>query len=528
MARKNSVDIIIKAKDQASKKFSKIGKSAGGMGSMLKKAAAGALIYFSGRAIKNFAAESLRLYGRQEEAVRGLADALALLGIKDKAAIKDMAKFASGIQSVTKYGDEAVLELMTMGATMGKLSGGELKRSTKAAIGLAKAFKVDVVAAMRLVARAAVGDTTTLTRYGIKLGDAKTTQDKFNKVLDIGTRNFKLAEQEATRYLGIIEQTKNVLGDVKEVIGEALMPVFKEWAKKTKTWAENNMDSIGAWAKKTVAFLGVVKDVFWDFISFMKSDWRSGLQFALDAMLSLLKATFETAVALAIAGGKGIWAGVKKGLSGSGAGVHKAAVAEYEKQGGTFTRERIKSRGPLQTLSTRHGNRIDDPAKFAAIKAQLEQEQTRADINKMIKTPMAVAMQSFANAAGDIGKNMPPGLKTEVGRSMAKYQARLLDISQPGETSSGYAGGVSPGGFGGGSTVKNKVLTGGTRGKLAAAESRFLTMRAGGTLDIEKKTEKNTAAAVAVLKKIDNGIGGLIKKIDNPSAGINIKMSNFA
>ena len=103
-----------------------------------------------------------------------------------------------------------------------------------------------------------------------------------------------------------------------------------------------------------------------------------------------------------------------------------------------------------------------------------------------------------------------------------------MNISQPGESPSGYAGGGSPGGFAGGSAVKNKVLAGGVRGKLAAAESRFLTMRAGGTLEIERKTEKNTAAAVPLLKKIDEGINKIAKSLITPAGDVNLKMSNFA
>ena len=214
--------MVIKARDQASKKFKKVGKAAGGMGSMLKKAALAAGAFMGARAIKNFVAGSLAAFGEQEMAVKHLKDALDNLGVGSAAAMDEMKKFASEIQKVTTVGDEATLEMMSMGASMGKLSGDSLKAATVAAIGLAKAYKMDTVAAMRLVARASAGDTASLARYGIKLDETMSAQEKFNEVLEIGASNFKLAEGETETYNGQMAQLSNTWGDFKETIGEAI------------------------------------------------------------------------------------------------------------------------------------------------------------------------------------------------------------------------------------------------------------------------------------------------------------------
>jgi len=243
-----SVNIVVKARDDASRKFGTIGKSAGGMGSMLKKAAVAAAAYFGAREIKRFLQGSIELYGKQEKAVKGLSDALDLLGEGGRDTMKDMQDFASSIQKTTIYGDEAVLEIMAMGSAMGKLSGEDLKKATKAAIGLSKAYSIDLTAAMRLVARAAQGDTATLARYGIKLGEGLTSQEKFNKVLQIGARNFALAEGETNTYVGAIEQAKNAIGDLRESIGQAMVPVIIKFAKWIKTL---NIDTL----KTTLNFI---------------------------------------------------------------------------------------------------------------------------------------------------------------------------------------------------------------------------------------------------------------------------------
>lgn len=237
----HSVNVLVKARDEASKKFGRIGQAAGGMGGMLKKAAVAAGVYFSARAIKGFVTESLELYGRQEKAVKSLTDALDLLGRGGRQNMADMQQFASSIQKITVHGDEAVLEIMTLGASIGKLSGEKLQQATKAAIGLSKAFGMDLTASMKLVARAAVGDTASLTRYGIKLEQGLTSQEKFNRVLQIGVKNFKLAEGETSTFTGAIEQAKNAVGDLKEILGKAFAPVIKDFADWMKT---ANMDTL--------------------------------------------------------------------------------------------------------------------------------------------------------------------------------------------------------------------------------------------------------------------------------------------
>jgi len=255
----HSVNVIVKARDEASKKFGKIGQSAGSLSGVFKKLAISAGAYFGAREIKRFLSGSLDLYARQETAVRGLNDALNLLGKGGADAMRDMQQFASSIQKVTVHGDEAVLELMKMGASMGQLSGKELQDATKAAIGLAAAYSIDVVAAMRLVSRARVGDTASLTRYGIKLGEGLSAQEKFNRVLEIGAKNFALAEGEARTYSGSMIQMKNALGDIREEIAKGLAPMMMRFANRIKAIDMETIRTTGHFIKWTAALsAGVV------------------------------------------------------------------------------------------------------------------------------------------------------------------------------------------------------------------------------------------------------------------------------
>ena len=51
--------------------------------------------------------------------------------------------------------------------------------ATKAALGLAKAYGIDVETAMRLIAKARVGETGSLKRMGIVLSDTMSKQERY-------------------------------------------------------------------------------------------------------------------------------------------------------------------------------------------------------------------------------------------------------------------------------------------------------------------------------------------------------------
>lgn len=167
---------------------------------------------------------ALNAWGEQEKATAELATSLGMIGKASPEAIQGIEKFSSSVQSVTIYGDEAVTSLAALGARLGKWSGKELETATTSAIGLSKVLNIDMAAGMKLLIRAGTGSTATLAKYGLKLSDTMTEQQKFNAVLEFGLKGFKLAEAEANTYTGQMAQMKNAVGDVGEVVGSILAP----------------------------------------------------------------------------------------------------------------------------------------------------------------------------------------------------------------------------------------------------------------------------------------------------------------
>ena len=232
MARERSLDIVIRARDQATGPIKGVSGSLRSFGRQLFNLRGMLMGAIGGAAIGSFLRSSVEAFGRQELAVRNLRSALEELGTPSKTALAEMRSFAAGIQRVTVIGDEAVLEIMQLGASLGRLSGDALKRATKAAIGLSRRLGIDTTAAMRLVARAAVGDTQMLARYGVKLEETLTPQEKFNELLRMGAVAFRLATEEAKTATGQMQQLGNAWGDFKEKAGATILPWLLERGTK--------------------------------------------------------------------------------------------------------------------------------------------------------------------------------------------------------------------------------------------------------------------------------------------------------
>ena len=101
-----SVKVLIAAKDTASKKFKKVGKSAINMSAMLKKAAAATAVYFGARAAKRFLQSSVEAAMEQVKADELLAQSLRNAGDASLKTLIDLKKYAGQLQKVTIYGDE--------------------------------------------------------------------------------------------------------------------------------------------------------------------------------------------------------------------------------------------------------------------------------------------------------------------------------------------------------------------------------------------------------------------------------------
>jgi hypothetical protein len=532
---KHAVSVVVKARDEASRKFGHIGRSATGMGSMIKKAALMAGAYLGARAIKNYLDESLEAFGREELAIKNLVDALANIGVAGPEAAQDLLDFATEIQKMGIMGNEAAVELLAMGAAMGKLSGDTLKQALKAAVGLSKAYKIELVGAMRLVARAAVGDTSTLARYGIKLDEGLTKQQKFNKVLEIGANNFKLAEGETDTYTRRIERMNWALGDMKEKIGGALAPLILDYADAIKKWAEDNDEKVARWVGTTVNSVVLVKDVMMSFIEFMKSDWKSGLQFALDTSLIIFQDFGRSLLVVMekifgdLANNINVWIrrawAQHRDLERIGTEQRYAYLDELERQG-------IKVREPGWHKTQAFVWAMKDALAYGQKRAaEIVEEKVRAgEYEKLYPTKETRTWGGVREALVDIARDTvkeikeitPEGLGEKWAADLAKFLERMAALGKP-ELPKPGAAPEKP------AVVEAiKDLVEGVKRGIQPLETRFLTF-AGVRYDYERQTANHTKELSRNYRITSPRILRMLEKIEANMRirGLDFRVSDF-
>lgn len=158
-----------------------------------------------------------------QSAVENLHASLASAGNGTAAATKQATDFANAVEAGTTYTRDQIIAAQSLGATIGGFTGPALNTATKAAIGLAQKLHVDLPTAMKLVARAAHGQNTQFSRYGITIDKTKTAQQQFNQVIQAGLGSFSLATAQTKTLAGSWSNFKN---QMESSLQDAMKPVI--------------------------------------------------------------------------------------------------------------------------------------------------------------------------------------------------------------------------------------------------------------------------------------------------------------
>lgn len=195
------------------------------------KRAAGALF-------ETFISDGIQAAQAQEDAINKLNTALALSGQYSKSTSQELQEYASSLQAVTKYGDETVLETAALVQSLGGLEKDGLKRATTATVDLAAALGIDLKAAATLVGKAATGEISSFTRYGVVIEKGATSAETFTNALTALESKFGgTAANQVKTFSGTLQQTENTFGDLTETVGftvtqnQALVSVMSELEK---------------------------------------------------------------------------------------------------------------------------------------------------------------------------------------------------------------------------------------------------------------------------------------------------------
>lgn len=219
---------VKKGTDKMEKGFKKANRGINKMSAGMKQFRTLAISAFSLFAIRDF----IRASNKQEAAIQAMNSALEQTGIFSEALSNNLKILASDIQKITTEADESTIANIALMQNIGRMGSRVIPEATRAAIGLAKIMKVDAKTAFMLVGRAAAGSFELFTQYGIMLDMNASKQEKFNQLMRMGGKAFKIATDEVLTGAGKMKQWSNSITGVKEKVGdlikEALIPMDKE------------------------------------------------------------------------------------------------------------------------------------------------------------------------------------------------------------------------------------------------------------------------------------------------------------
>ena len=209
-----------------------MGKGANKLGRLLSKLRSKLLIIsFSVALVGKTVSSLVGKFIEQEKAEKKLEVALG----KNITSLKN---YASGLQQVTEFGDEAILSAQSLIGAFVK-DEEQLKKATQATLDLAAAKGMDLNTAADLVGKTLGSSTNALSRYGIEVDHAVGSSARLESLTQNISRLFGgQARASAETLGGAVEQMKNAFGDASEAIGTAFAPLIKSIAKTFKNAAE--------------------------------------------------------------------------------------------------------------------------------------------------------------------------------------------------------------------------------------------------------------------------------------------------
>ena len=228
---KNFGETVDKTVVRAEKKFTGLNSS------FSRIANAGQRVFFAFQGLRLLTApigNLIRLSNAQERADQKLASALRAVNQFSTENLKLLKRQATDIQAVTIVGDEQAQVLQSLAINMG-VSIDKVDQATRGAIGLTAQFKdagLSQELALKGIALAYNGNFTQLQRYIPALRSLKTPTEKITLLQSLMAKGFEQAKDEAKTSAGQMEQFGNLVGDLKEKLGdtikEALIPILSK------------------------------------------------------------------------------------------------------------------------------------------------------------------------------------------------------------------------------------------------------------------------------------------------------------
>lgn len=186
-----------------------------------------------------------------ESVVNDLNIALASTGKFTRETSDGFREFADGIQKTTKFSDDAVLSTAALLQNLGNLSEKGLKEATTATLDLATALNIDLKAATVLVGKAASGEISSFTRYGLVVKKGADNAETFANTLQALSKFQGASQKSAETLAGAMAKLNNAFDDIFKELGRvvskspAVITTINEISKVFSGLADSVKFSIG-------------------------------------------------------------------------------------------------------------------------------------------------------------------------------------------------------------------------------------------------------------------------------------------
>jgi len=192
----------------------------------------------------------VKLQAEQELSEKKLSAALGFTS-------QSLLDYASSLQSVTSFGDEAIISAQALLAAFIK-DEDQLKKATQATVDLAAAKGMDLTAAADLVGKSIGSSTNALSRYGIEIIGAVGSTKRLESATDsIANLYGGQAVAQTLTLSGAMKQLSNTFGDFQEAIGEEFTDNLKTLIIALNLFFENLKEN-EAVIKKTAKWIKIL------------------------------------------------------------------------------------------------------------------------------------------------------------------------------------------------------------------------------------------------------------------------------
>lgn len=269
MGNDSELNIVVKAKNDASKVLKDVNNDVDGMSGNLKKAFDNAVgpsqalmagVIGAGAAVAGFGVASVAAYGEAQLASAQLDAVLQSTGNAARVTKDELMAQATALQSVTMFSDEAVQATQAMLLTFTNLKDNVMKDATAVALDMAQALGMDgKQAAMQL--GKALNDPaeglSKLTRVGVTFSAEQEKQVRaMQEAGDVaGAQKVILAEltkefggsakAAGQTFPGQLEILKNTFGDLMEGVGEFITGALHPATEALAKWIKKVQDAGG-------------------------------------------------------------------------------------------------------------------------------------------------------------------------------------------------------------------------------------------------------------------------------------------